>query len=267
MRYLIFNTFTQSLLAGLFICQVNAQSPVDSTRIIRVLSYNILHGETLKGDFDLQLIAQVISSVNPDLVALQEVDCYTERVGGIDLATELGRRTGLAPIFGRAMYYDGGEYGEGVLSRLSFLSTRNHALSAQAGKEPRAALEVNVIIESGDTIRFVGTHLDHTGEKDRLIQARQINQLLTGDDRPTILAGDLNAKSESETMKILFKEWTRSFSEDLPTFPSTNPKVKIDYILYRPANRWRVLESKVIEEQVASDHLPILSILELLPEE
>lgn len=221
----------------------------------------------MKGDFDLDRIAQVIKSVNPDLVALQEVDFFTNRVGNLDLAAELGLRTGLTPLFGRAMPYDGGEYGEGVLSRFSFLSTQNHALSAGPGKEPRAALEVNVILKSGDTIRFVGTHLDHTGETDRLTQAREINQLLTQDERPSILAGDLNARPESQTMAVFFEEWTKSFAENVPTIPSTNPRSKIDYILYRPANRWRVLDTQVIDERVASDHLPVLSVLELLPEE
>ena len=264
-RNLLFGALSCLLIAESLCSNVYAQSQVDSSRVIRVLSYNILHGETLKGDFDLDRIARVIKSVKPDLVALQEVDFYTNRVGNIDLATELGLRTGLAPLFGKAMPYDGGEYGEGILSRYSFLSTRNHALSAQQGKEPRAALEINVIIKSGDTIRFVGTHLDHTGETDRLTQAMEINQLLTKDHRPAILAGDLNARPESETMAVFFQEWTKSFAENIPTIPSTDPRVKIDYILFRPANRWRVLETRVIDERVASDHLPVLSVLELLP--
>ncbi len=243
-----------------------AQPKVDSTRVIRILSYNVLHGETLKGDFNFDRIASVIKSVKPDLVALQEVDFKTNRVGGKDLATELGIRTGLAPLFGQAMPYDGGGYGEGVLSRYTFLSTRNHPLSAQPGKEPRAALEVNVIIASGDTIRFIGTHFDHTGETDRINQANQINRIFAKSDKPSILAGDLNARPDSKTMAILFKEWTKSFSEDVPTIPCADPTAKIDYILLRPARRWRVLETRVIDEKVASDHCPVLSVLELLPE-
>ena len=187
-------------------------------------------------------------------------------MGKIDLATELGIRTGLAPLFGAAMPYDGGEYGEGILSRFSILSSTNHALSAQPTKEPRAALEINVILKSGDTIRFVGTHLDHTGEADRITQTRELNQFLVRDDRPSILAGDLNATPDSESMAILFKYWTKSFVEDEPTIPSTNPQSKIDYILYRPASRWRVLDTQVIDERIASDHLPILTVLELLPD-
>lgn len=240
---------------------------VDSSRIVRVLSFNILHGATMKGDFDLDLIANVIKETKPDLVALQEVDYKTNRAKRMDLVTELAIRTGLCPLFGKAMSFDGGEYGEGVLSKFSFFETENHGLVAQEGKEPRSALEVNVVLQGGDAVRFVGTHLDHTkDETDRINQAKQLNKLFTTDNTPTILAGDLNATPESKTMGILYKEWSKSFVDDLPTYPSSNPNKKIDYILFRPANRWRILEAKVIDEKVASDHCPVLSVLELLPE-
>jgi endonuclease/exonuclease/phosphatase family metal-dependent hydrolase len=244
---------------------ISAQSPVDSTRVLRILTYNILHGETMQGDFDLDQIARVIKSADPDLVALQEVDFFTRRAKHMDLATELGQRTGLAPLFGKAMPYDGGEYGEGILSRYSFLSTRNHALPAGEGKEPRAALEAHVVLQSGDTIVFVGTHFDHTGEADRIRQASRVNELLADRDMPILLAGDLNARPDSKTMEVLFSEWTPSAGEFDPTFPSLGPRVKIDYVLYRPANRWRVIEIRVICDSIASDHCAQLSLLELLP--
>lgn len=243
-----------------------SQTAIDSSRIVRVLSYNIFHGETMKGDFDLDRIAQVIKSAEPDLVALQEVDFYTRRARKMDLATELGVRVGMAPLFGKAMSYDGGEYGEGVLSRYTFLSTKNHALPAREGREPRSALEANVILPSGDTVRFIGTHLDHTrDETDRINQAKELIRRFNRDGRPSILAGDLNARPRSAPMNILLEEWTRSFAKDDPTFPASNPRSKIDYILFRPADRWRVLETRVIDEQIASDHRPVLTIFELLP--
>lgn len=243
------------------------QTKVDSSRIVRVLSFNIYHGETVhaKKQFDLDVLAKVIKDVNPDLVALQEVDFKTKRARNYDLATELGQRTKMAPIFGKAMSFDGGEYGEGVLSKYSFLSTRNYPLVAGKGKEPRAALAVCVKIKSGDDIRFVGTHLDHTKkDTDRINQAKQLNKLFTQDKIPTILAGDLNALPESESMKILFKEWNSSFSNLEYTFPVINPSKKIDYVLFRPKNKWRVLERKVICNYQATDHCVVLSVLELL---
>lgn len=255
-----------SLLVLVLAQGLMAQAP-DSSRIVRVLTYNILHGATTKGDFDLDLIADVIKSTNPDLVALQEVDYKTNRAKKYDLVTELAIRTNMSPLFARAMPYDGGEYGEGILSSFTFLTTKNHPLPYTEGKEPRAAAEINVVLKSGDTIRFVGTHLDH--EKDplnRLMQAKELNRILTRDSRPSILTGDLNEEPDKEGMKVLFTEWERSFKEDTPTFPSDNPIKKIDYVLFRPANRWRVLETRVINEKVASDHRPVLVVLELLPD-
>ena len=265
----LFSQFAIICLFSFSSSSIIAQIAVDSSRIVRVLSFNIYHGETVNAatDFDLDLLAKVINDIKPDLVALQEVDFKTKRARYMDLVTELGKRTKLAPLFGKAMPFSGGEYGEGVLSKYSFLTTQNHALKAQVGKEPRAALEINVLLKSGDRIRFVGTHLDHTkDETDRINQAKQLNDFFTKDEIPTILAGDLNARPESETMAILFKVWKQSFSENIPTAPAINPSAKIDYILFRPANRWRVIETRVIAEEVASDHRPVLTVLELLIE-
>ncbi|MCF7567886.1 endonuclease/exonuclease/phosphatase family protein [Sabulilitoribacter arenilitoris] len=249
---------------------ITAQTPIDSSRVVRVLTYNIYHGETVLAEkqFDLDLLAKIISNSKPDLVALQEVDFKTNRVLKMDLVTELGLRTKMQAIFGKAMSYNEGEYGEGILSKYSFLNTKKHALVAGKDKEPRAALEVNVQIKSGDTIRFIGTHLDHTtDETDRINQANQLNSIFAQTNLPTILAGDLNATPESKTMKILFKEWHPSFTENIPTAPAQDAKDKIDYVLFRPANRWRVIEKKVIDEKTASDHKPVLSVLELIKKE
>ncbi len=246
-----------------------SQQKSDSKRVIRVLSYNIYHGETMNHDFDLERIADVIQSVSPDIVALQEVDFRTRRAKDMDLVTRLGYLTGMQPLFGRAMKYDGGEYGEGILSRFSFQETKNNPLPHSPRHEPRAALEVLLELPSGEEILFVGTHLDHTRDQtDRIAQARRINKLFKKRKRPILLAGDLNAVPESDPMRILFKHWTDACaSNPQPTFPSSNPRRRIDYVLFRPASRWKVLEIRVIDEKIASDHCPLLVVLELLPEE
>lgn len=236
--------------------------------IIKVLSFNIYGGRTTKEDLNYDAVAQVIKKINPDLVAMQEVDYKVNRSKKVDLTTEIGSKTNMIPLFARAMYYDGGEYGEGVLSKLSFLRTRNVALPAISGQEPRSALEVVVELPSGDTIAFVGTHFAHEGEPGRVIQAKKINEVFSKNKYPTILAGDLNARPGSEPMNILEEMWVGTYDKENPegTIPSHAPRSKIDYIMYYPKNRWRVIDKEVICDTYASDHCAYLVTIELLGE-
>jgi len=237
----------------------------DSLRTLRILTFNVYHGETMKGDFDIDHIANVISKCDPDLVALQEIDVHTNRSKQMNIAAELALRTKMLSYFGQAMVFDGGFYGVAILSKIPAIKVQNHPLPYSQGREPRTALEAYFIMSSGDTIRFVSTHLDNIDkDTDRIKQARELNRIFSTKDIPTILAGDLNAVSESETMNILLENWNKSFTADIPTAPSKNPRIKIDYILYGPTNRWQIKETKVIDERVASDHLPVFSILELI---
>ncbi len=244
---------------------------------LRVLTYNIHHGEGNDRKFDLERIAKVILSVKPDLVAVQEVDRKTKRASGVDQAAELGRLTKMHSVFGKAMDYSGGQYGEAVLSRWPIISKRNVALSAPQGHEPRAALSVRVRVgDKGPTLIFVGTHLDHQKSSVRMTQVRELVDAFVPSkaestnpkDAGVILAGDLNATPDSPELKTLRKHWRNPTADKpLPTVPVTNPRRQIDFVLYRPlANtRWRVVEARTIDEQVASDHLPLLVVLELTP--
>lgn len=256
----------------LFVLNIHsAYSQVRDSKSItlKILTFNILHGATTKGDFDLDAIAKVIIDVDPDLVALQEVDYKTNRAMKYDLVTELGWRSKMAPIFGKAMDFDGGEYGEGILSKFSFLNTRNIALPFSPGNEPRTALEITTILPSGDTITFVGTHLDHLrDEKDRISQVKKINEVFSGNRYPTILAGDLNAIPGSEPINILEEIWLASYDKNnpAPTFPSKEPSKKIDYVMFYPGNNWHVVSTKVIQDPIASDHCAYLVTLELVKE-
>jgi len=258
------------ILAVLFTTNtILSQTKIDSSRIVKVLSFNILHGATTNGDFNLDVIAKVIKDANPDFVAIQEVDFKTNRAKKYDLVTELGWRTKLAPLFAKAMEYDGGEYGEGILSKYTFLQSRTVALPYSQGNEPRVALEVITTILSKDTIAFIGTHLDHTDlETDRVSQAKKINGVFITNKYPTILAGDLNDIPGSTTINILEEMWYPSYDKENPayTFPSNNPEKKIDYIMFYPENRWRIIDTEVIADTIASDHCAYLVTLELLSE-
>ena len=114
---------------------------------------------------------------------------------------------------------------------------------------------------------FAGTHLDHQRDQsNRMMQAKRIMELYDDYDLPIILAGDLNAAPGSDPINLLSRQWSYGAQDNpLPTSPSVKPRRKIDYIMYKPKGRWKVVEVRVIDEKVASDHCPVFVVLELLP--
>ena len=245
-----------------------AGAKLGSPTRVTVLTYNIYHGEDANGGSNLDAVAGIINSLEPDLVALQEVDNKTARTKGLDLTAELSRRTGLQGVFGKAMDYDGGGYGEAVLSRYPVLETKNNPLPHSAKAEPRVALEIHIELPGGVKMTFVGTHLDHQRDQsNRMMQAKRIMELYENYDLPIVLAGDLNAVPDSDPINLLSRQWSCTAQDDpRPTFPSVKPARKIDYIMYNPKGRWKVVELRVIDEKVASDHCPVYAVLELLPD-
>lgn len=221
---------------------------------VRVLTYNIRHCQGMDGKVDIERIAAVIRSVKPDIVALQEVDRNVGRSGRVDQAEELGRLTGMKAIFRRAIDLDTGEYGNAVLTGLRVLSTSAYPLP---GAEPRSLLEVEF-----EGFRFFATHLDVGGDESRRMESvAEINRRAKGG--AAVLAGDLNAIPGSGPLNALSPEWKLAGEgQSLPTIPSRAPARQIDFVLVRPSGGWRVLEVRVLEEPVASDHRPLLAVLD-----
>jgi endonuclease/exonuclease/phosphatase family metal-dependent hydrolase len=220
---------------------------------LRVLTYNIHHGQGTDGKFDLERIARIITSAKPDLVAVQEVDRKTHRAGGVDQAAELSKLTGMHAEFGSAMKFSGGEYGDAILAKAKPLDVKAIALPQEPGTEPRVALAVRLKPAANlPELHFISTHLCHQSESNRVAQAKAINrQFPAKGGLPALLAGDMNAEAGSQTMREFGQHWT-----------DTLPKATmIDHVLTRNSDPWRVVKVQVIDEPVASDHQPVLVVL------
>lgn len=213
---------------------------------------------------DLERLAALIRDLDPDLVALQEVDSVASRTGRVDQAAELGRLTGLTPVFGRFMSYQGGAYGMALLTKWPIVSSEN--LLLPDGEEPRTALSATVRSpKTGRALRFVGIHLYRT-ERERLAQANRLRRHLENEVLPTILAGDFNSVPGSPVMEELAREWTVvSKDEDHFTFPSYAPDEEIDFILLRPGSAFHVIDHWLLDEPIASDHRPLVADVVLRP--
>lgn len=251
-----------SLLAGsvLLWSPPNLHSEETPLRL-RVLSYNIHHGEGTDGRLDLQRQADVIARAKPDLVALQEVDDRTQRTGVVDQTAELAKLAGMHGRFVHQIDFQGGRYGQAILSRVPIPEPKVHWLPGDPAREQRVAGAVIVEIE-GRRLIFVGTHLNHLDEANRVEQAEKLNALF-GEEPAVIMAGDLNAVPDSKPMAVLYGKWgSATDREGMLTFPAPKPNRQLDYVLFRPAERFRVISAQVIKEPVASDHRPLLVELE-----
>ncbi|MBI5768779.1 MAG: endonuclease/exonuclease/phosphatase family protein [Verrucomicrobia bacterium] len=248
------------LLARAFAPLALAAEPTAS---LHVLSYNIHHGEGVDARLDLPRLAKVIADSGADLVALQEVDQKTTRTDGVDQAAELGRLTGLRAYYGKAMDYQGGAYGQALLSRWPLDEFTVHALPNPAKREPRIALAAIVRAPGMKPFRFVGTHLDANRDDDhRWLQGRKLVELFATDPLPTVLVGDFNSVPDSRTMKLLLEHFADSSAPaPAPTIPAGKPTRRIDFVLLRPPSGWAIASSAVLPEAVASDHRPVLVTL------
>lgn len=232
-----------------------------TTDTLRILSYNTRHGLGMDGTLDLERIGRLIDGVAPHLVALQEIDRLVERTGFVDQANEYGDLTGMASLFGDFMEFQGGHYGMALLSRLAIVSSTNHRLPD--GAEPRTALTATVQLpNTGREVVFSGIHFYST-EEERLAQATSLRDVLAEEDDIVILAGDFNSLPGSTVMEFLEADWAITQKEGLSfTFPADEPAREIDFILVRPKDGFRILEHRVLDEDVASDHRPIFLVLE-----
>jgi endonuclease/exonuclease/phosphatase family metal-dependent hydrolase len=259
---MIINIPHRFLFIVVFLCSIHLLH----AQKIRVLTYNIHHGEDVNGKLDLQPIASVINKVSPDVVALQEVDSATNRTKKVDQLKELAALTGMNFFYGKSMDYDGGGYGVGILTRLPVMDSFVTRLPNFSKSEPRVAATVELELNNKKRFLFSAIHLDNVKDPaERMEQAKRVQEVFAQKHMPSILAGDFNAQPDEATMKnIIFQlyEETDPTGQSL-TFPSNQPTVKIDYVLVCKKHLWKKKSYKIIEEKIASDHRPVLSVVQL----
>ena len=91
---------------------------------IHIMTYNVRHCAGIDLVVDYDRTANVIISQQPDMVALQELDSMTGRSGQKYQLDELANRTDYFPVYGKAIDFDGGGYGVGVLTKEKPLSIK-----------------------------------------------------------------------------------------------------------------------------------------------
>ena len=249
MKKLIFDAFLLIFLTIAAFLLLLSIKPVQ----IQIMTYNVRHCAGMDLVVDYDRTANVISKTQPDVVAIQELDSMTGRSGRKYQLEELANRTNYYPVFGKAIDYDGGGYGVGVLTKEHPLSTKRIPLP---GEEPRVLL----VVELKDYV-IACTHLD-LEEDTRLASIPLIIEEANYWQKPFIIAGDLNDNPDSQVLKKLKKYFTINSGNEY-TFPADKPNECIDYVATFNNCQVKTIESVVVDEPEVSDHRPLLVKLQL----
>lgn len=235
-------------------------------KTLRVLTYNIHHGEGLDGKLDLIRISELITNLQADIVCLNEVDKGVTRTKGRDLTAELAALTRMTGVFSNNYHFQGGEYGNAILSRYPVIAVANTHYEMLRPGEQRGILQARIDV-GGREVVFMATHIDYRpDDTERLMNVDEIFGLLPRyAGKAVIVAGDFNdtpGKRVHTKMKERFRDaWEEAGKGDGFTIPVKKATKRIDYIWLEKSAPLKVKEITVPYTE-ASDHLPLFSVLE-----
>lgn len=253
---------------------------------MRIATFNILHGRTVGDGVHPSRLTECIKRLDPDILALQEVDLEQQRSGRADLTAVAAEAMGavthrfVAAIAGTPgatwMAATGEEqpgtaaYGIALLSRFPatswqvvrlpripvrfpmYLPGPNKVMIVN--EEPRAAVIAQLDTPLGP-MSVANTHLSFVPGWNRR-QLRRLVRDLQGLPGPHILTGDLNLAPEAASRYTGFRSLATA-----PTFPADAPTKQLDHILTDdPALCARNCEAQLAD---LSDHRPLAVDIEL----
>ena len=155
---------------------------------LRVATFNIhLGGQDVK--YDLSVLAEDIRQSGADVIGLQEVDKNTLRNKNQDTMKILGELTGYYYYFAPAINTQGGQYGNGLLSRFP-IESADYVVLPEGGyenEEQRVVLQACLNV-NGTKLYFYCTHFNQWAADASM---KAIYKLARPND-PFIVVGDFN---------------------------------------------------------------------------
>ncbi|MTC76026.1 endonuclease [Providencia sp. wls1919] len=248
---------------------------------IKVATYNIGKNELAADVANLDELSKAIAKIDADVIVLTEIDNKTARSKKVNQLEEIAKANKMDFAFGKALDFDGGEYGVGILSKYKIEKSQVVNLPS-GGAEQRVVLLSQITKPGFDSpIIIMGTHLDW--QKDPTIRIGQVRHILdatigdteTGFDNIAasikILAGDFNSTAKEQPIQEISYFWdpVEKKGVNYRTWPAVNPAIDIDHIFTYKGQVWDVktmiipTDSKDFQWSKVSDHLPVIAELEL----
>ena len=237
--------------------------PDQHWRTLRVATYNIHRCRGLDGRTNPARTAEVIRSVAPDIVALQEVVGAGPNTAGH--AEEIGAMLGMGWVMAPVRHLRGSQFGNVVLSRFPIVQHAQYDLSWKTC-EPRGCQRVDIQI-GDDVLHLYNVHLG-TAFLERRHQAARLSAIVH--DRrvgqPKVVLGDFNEWMRGLATALLSERLQsidlRAHLRRRRTYPGVFPVLHLDHIYYEGRVEVATLElPRTRLSLLASDHLPLVAEL------
>lgn len=229
----------------------------DTSKSLRLASYNLHKCRGMTGPHAPERNLKVISDIQPDVIALQEVDFRLGRRPEALPRAQIEAATGMVPaIFNGTGSNSLGWHGQTILLRPELVETARVRRLPLPGIEPRGALALRL---PGVTI--VAVHLGLIRSSRRAQLARIIAQVgRIGHDR-LVLTGDFNEWHDNRGLEALEP---MNVIAPGPSWPAPFPRLRYDRIAV--STGIEVMGCGVWDSEIArqaSDHLPIWADLRM----
>jgi endonuclease/exonuclease/phosphatase family metal-dependent hydrolase len=233
---------------------------------MRVATYNVHKCRGLDGRVRPERIVRVLSEIDADIVALQEVVCMEGKTREDHQAQYIAEELGFHAKLGENRRYKGGDYGNVLLSRFPIHHAQNYDISIN-GRERRGCLRADVRLKDGGWLHIFNLHLG-TSFFERRHQARTLfrQQILTDGRLPgrKIVLGDFNEWTKGLASRMLGHHFTRA---KVParlgrahTYPGFFPVLPLDHIYFDHELKLNdVTLHRSRTALVASDHVPLVA--------
>lgn len=224
---------------------------------MKIMTFNTQHClNFLEQKIDYQIMADLILSEGADICGLNEM--YSHRVEGDDLPNQTKILSDLCAFqscyFAKAICLPGeGSYGNGFISKIPIESAETIIIPDPNPKKYQGYYETRCLLKAKLTggITVLVCHFGLNPDE----QENAVKTILENiTDEKCILMGDFNVTPDNPGLKPIkerMKDASVGFCENTPTFPSDNPKIKIDYIF---VSKDIEVISAEIPNKIASDH-------------
>jgi endonuclease/exonuclease/phosphatase family metal-dependent hydrolase len=220
---------------------------------VRVATWNIRAARSAP----LEEIAAEISSMQVDVIALQEVDVATRRSGFVDEPAVLAQALGVHYAFAASIKWDEGDYGLAVLSRWPLIDVRRHRLDPSAAIEPRIVLEAT-ICPGGRPLRLFNHHADGwPGSREAGFSElrRILHPVMTSG---FLLFGDFNEQPDGAGVRAMIESGLVDLGAGLGA--RVEGRRRIDYLLTNPALARRSSLARVWPTDKSDHHAMVADV-------